>query len=35
VASQIEKEGFEEAEKIRKAQEEEVHKHKLFHSIIF
>jgi len=35
VASQIEKEAFEEAEKVRKAQEEEVHEHTLFPSIIF
>jgi len=34
LTSQIEKEGFEEAEKVRKAKEEEVHKHALSSSII-
>lgn len=35
MTSQIEKEAFEEAEKIKKAQEEEVHEHTLFRSSIF
>jgi len=34
LTSQIEKEGFEEAEKVRKAKEEQVHGHTLLSSII-